>query len=63
MKNSKFSQKNSTGITGLQEFDAPVELSDELFEVATGAGQCGMSCKCTCAYSCAISECGDRGQS
>ncbi len=52
MNNSKFSQKNNVEIAKSQEFDAPVELGDELFDIATGAGQCGMSCKVSCKITC-----------
>ncbi len=54
MNKSKFSQKNSAEIAKSQEFDTPLELNDELFDVATGAGQCGVTCGYSCKLTCEI---------
>ncbi len=50
MNSGKFSQKSNRRIAEYQEFDTPLELSDELFEVSTGAGPCGISCSRTCCF-------------
>lgn len=46
MKTNKFNMQNGS------DFEQPTELGDDLFDIASGAGKCGMSCKVTCKLTC-----------
>lgn len=51
-----FNNKNRFKSNDNEVFEAPKELGDELFDIASGAGKCTKTCAYSCKLSCRVTE-------